>query len=488
MSKVYTECTRCIAWLGEVKDGIPPADAESTIDLIQYMATITRSDDPDSIAVPQELCSKFNAAVAALGTIEHDQNPWWRRIWTVQEAALPEEVILQWGPFELPWSTVEEARTTWVTYIPPQLWSLLEGVPFEDAEVLYSFMAHVAWLGSLRPLAHQPWNMIQVYRLREATDPRDGIYGLMGLVEKGCLPITEKCDYSASAAGVFNTLTKELIVDDAGLRPLICSPRQQPPQATPDVASWAMDLKSSTPHFSPNVYYLMHVYGTYNANDGLDQLDVNAIQEQIGAETLSLTGIHVDTVAHTREGLRSNVRGDQTISWTEALLPVWYKAAAGCEFDVTQEHNERISKDCYAGGSYSVIEAFARLVLGDTVRNGELQPSRGVNEDDIQDVWRLMKGQQEEVDINTRWTVHHMMRGQALMVTETGLFGSGHLDTQIGDQVWIFRGGKVPFVIRPREGGEKNGYTFVGQCYVQGIMQGEATTREGVVEKTVCLY
>ncbi|KAK8006975.1 hypothetical protein PG989_000965 [Apiospora arundinis] len=80
-------------------------------------------------------------------------------------------------------------------------------------------------------------------------------------------------------------------------------------------------------------------------------------------------------------------------------------------------------------------------------------------------------------------TRRDVLLSQRVFSTAKGLLGCGHLDTQPGDQVWIFRGGRVPFVVRPRDddaNGEKkeSDYTFVGECYVQGIMQGEGARGE----------
>jgi len=42
-----------------------------------------------------------------------------------------------------------------------------------------------------------------------------------------------------------------------------------------------------------------------------------------------------------------------------------------------------------------------------------------------------------------------------------------------GDEVWILASGKVPFVLRPKEE-ESSRFQFIGECYVYGMMQGEA--------------
>jgi hypothetical protein len=49
-----------------------------------------------------------------------------------------------------------------------------------------------------------------------------------------------------------------------------------------------------------------------------------------------------------------------------------------------------------------------------------------------------------------------------------------------GDSIWLFEGGRAPYILR--DSGDGHSYTFVGECYVAGIMDGELMTpgfREG---------
>jgi hypothetical protein len=493
MSNVYSECSQCVVWLGEVNPSIPLADAEAACRFLRYMAEAWRADDPNDVPMPVEVSADFNATVTALATIERRQNKWWDRIWTVQEGSLPENVVLQWGPFELLYSTFVEAQATWVTHYLDQFEPLLAGLTGINREIIPDLLTHVFWLLEATDYAAAPFELIRLYRFRQATDSRDGVYGVMGLCEKGRLPLTERCDYSVPAARVFNTLSKELIIHDKGLQALTCSPRQHPAEATPGIASWAFDLAGSLPRCSPDLWYHAHGYDAYNACNGLDDLDVAAIREQIGAETLSLTGIYIDTITRLHDGLEKNAPvGVSLGSETEqmlSLLPTWYKAATGCDFDTSDEHNETAAGDSYADTTYDRKEAFARFLVSDVIRIDRVdgRQARFVNADDIQNLWKIMTGRQDEVDMNTQLAVCHSMVYHNMLVTETGLIGNVCLDARVGDQVWVFRGGKVPFMIRPREG-DGNGYTFVAQCYVQGVMQGEMTKRQGLVEQTVCLY
>lgn len=51
--------------------------------------------------------------------------------------------------------------------------------------------------------------------------------------------------------------------------------------------------------------------------------------------------------------------------------------------------------------------------------------------------------------------------------------GIGPFRTAVGDKICIMLGCKCPFVIRPTD--TEGRYHFVGECYVYGLMGGEAT-------------
>jgi hypothetical protein len=65
---------------------------------------------------------------------------------------------------------------------------------------------------------------------------------------------------------------------------------------------------------------------------------------------------------------------------------------------------------------------------------------------------------------NLRFTM-----SRAFMITERGYMGLAPAQTQPGDIVCVLRGGTVPYVLRPMEDGC---FQLVGECYVQGIMDG----------------
>jgi hypothetical protein len=80
--------------------------------------------------------------------------------------------------------------------------------------------------------------------------------------------------------------------------------------------------------------------------------------------------------------------------------------------------------------------------------------------------------------------VYIHMNGRNLFTTANKGFGKGPLSTRRGDEVWILRGGKVPYVLRPLGNAT---YKLVGEAYMHGIMQGEAIVNREKEFKTLTL-
>ena len=69
-------------------------------------------------------------------------------------------------------------------------------------------------------------------------------------------------------------------------------------------------------------------------------------------------------------------------------------------------------------------------------------------------------------------------------ITENGYMGLGPEHMKKGDFIFVLFGGPVPFLLRdagnhyvPKEG-PKPCHTLIGDCFVQGIMDGEVTTEK----------
>ncbi len=62
-----------------------------------------------------------------------------------------------------------------------------------------------------------------------------------------------------------------------------------------------------------------------------------------------------------------------------------------------------------------------------------------------------------------------------LYTTNCGFLGLGLETVQEGDQVWLLSDARVPMVLRPTV--DPDEFTAVGECYMDGFMNGEMKKR-----------
>ena len=73
--------------------------------------------------------------------------------------------------------------------------------------------------------------------------------------------------------------------------------------------------------------------------------------------------------------------------------------------------------------------------------------------------------------------------GAKLCVTGRGYTGLIPQNAMAGDEICLFHGGKVPFVVRKTE----SGHRLIGECYIHGIMYGEALSFQDIQERIFAL-
>jgi hypothetical protein len=82
-----------------------------------------------------------------------------------------------------------------------------------------------------------------------------------------------------------------------------------------------------------------------------------------------------------------------------------------------------------------------------------------------------------QIRVAYEYSAHEMTKGRKYFTTSNGYMGLGPNTLQSGDIVCIPYGCKVPHVVRvvPETNlPEEKSYRLVGECYVHGIMDGEA--------------
>jgi hypothetical protein len=466
MRDIYRRCSSCIIWLGELDEHVEsfsPQDAAAAFDFMKEVAAV-KSIGPQPLPTflkntPEgERVRKAFAAFAMYG------NTWWSRIWTIQEAVIPTSAVFVWGHLSISRDDVFSAsRHLRMSNTRKYFSSEFTKRRIRFYELLRRLLYPMH--GFLRSTTDDgPLDLLMRWRHRDATDPRDKVYALMGLIPGNVLPSARTYDYQAPPALLFARVTFDLIQEEKGLRPFVGSCDM--PHKTPDVPSWAIDFANCNRIGLRQMRWWnrSHRYKVFSAC-GAHTLQASLHEN---AMALQLTGIFVDEVDQVPNSIYQ-VPDDMPI-----FTSVLYDYAQRCVDLLTNWRERHGDPDTYiTGGTWE--SALSRTSIGDLIM-GEfpIERAKPVHETYLDDL-------RSAPDTKARGPViesfKSMVPNHAFFVTKKGYIGMGPLDTRSGDQVWVLYGGQVPFVLRGvGEDGrecETRGFGLVGDAYVHGIMDGE---------------
>jgi hypothetical protein len=312
--------------------------------------------------------------------------------------------------------------------------------------------------------------MYETFGHFEASDPRDNVLALIGLV--GEERHKDLINYHLTTKEIFTEAMTRYLLENETPFPMLSLVGSFPPSR----------IRNSIPSWVPDFSFYRHFrlsfssFSTFSAAG--NSLPIVCVLD----ETLSLVGIILDTV---RQNLDCPTTFDET-DW--AIFRIWYQR---CRHLMIQE---RIH---YAGES--PMSTWWRVMVCDlhSTWNGA---NSAWNEDTF--IWRRASAGfgaeylQEEVSApcwDDRETSSDpplqetqlqyqdvVLRSSSSMnfcSTSSGKIGWIPRAAQVGDKICIFSGGPAPFVIREEEGGC---WKLIGDAYIHGIMYGEATEGDAV--------
>jgi hypothetical protein len=196
MREIYSGCSRCLAWLGEIKRDVAPY-SDTVVGFLAYLLKMGDADDAEQVPVPPFMADlkTFEGPIAALRSLAEGGNPWWMRIWTVQEVVLPPVVCIVWGHLYITWETLVGAGRAWVSNSTHAIERLYTK---SNNQVIASLLSQVLWLETERTVVGDPLDISMKWRFRGATDPRDKVYALLGLQFNVELQTMRRCDYTGT--------------------------------------------------------------------------------------------------------------------------------------------------------------------------------------------------------------------------------------------------------------------------------------------------
>jgi len=407
--------------------------------------------------------------------------PWFERLWIRQEICLGgKRGVLLCGNSSIEWSAFENAAIFLDIKIKDNGHPQLEQWRNRTALVVEVGRQNMSWLGEM---------MRQMQRT-SCTDPRDRVYGILGILPTGMLGMTEKIhpDYKKSVVQVYQEF---LLAEITGVaRTDLLSECLMPAHPT---STWS-------PSWVPNwsIKKESTITTMNQCADAQSAVDASLIDDK----TLQITGVITATITDVIQIPPFIRRGEPT---QEVVIPeappklppiIVFVKEIGSRFDLSAaEHPFRLGRSsafdalCYAfsGGGHlkdHVSEEMSSDFLPSLAQFKRFfRFALDYNQDG-----RSEHDLDADVKSQMLTCMSHMekaCRERALIITAEGYIGLGPVSTQLGDRIAVALGCMRPLVLRPDRHSEgpaapkeiKNDnhkYNVVGTCHSHGLNWGEA--------------
>jgi hypothetical protein len=384
---------------------------------------------------------------------------WWHRVWIIQECVFASKALALFGSLQIPWSAFTMAAECLQLHTKccmkhieriPGLLRVFEQFIVMVMEISWTWMKyHFDERQPENELADLLWQ----YRAYNATDPRDKIYALLSFLpaRNTCLKLTP--DYTLTTKEVYKRAVMYSVDQTKELS--ILHGQRNRSAAESDFPTWMYDWSAFV---LPGEWHLERQQlrnSEYEAS-GMQPASIHCDDSY----ALHLDGIFLDTVCAV--GLELRPASDKA----EDDIKAWRQLAG---FP---------AKDCekYAGGG-DYLQAFWRTMTRDYTLDENANFKR--IDDAERHVLEATVWWESLTNEGRLWSreaddfgnlLYNASTGLQFFLTIKGFMGMGK--PQKEDKVYVLRGGKLPFVLRPHENIDGH-FSVVGHCYVHGFMDGE---------------
>ena len=512
MSNIFPAANRVLCWLGD-DDGIV---GMAFAVLQQWSKASGEGEDKDNLKlrlaenIKKQIVEggKEQEAVSALFT-----RPWWRRAWTLQEVCVDstKPPFLLCGQHELSWVTLYTACFAMLTTLT------------QDERVV-AFGRTIGHVLSMLQFSLEDKNRVSLSKLiprvasREATDPKDKIFSLLGIAAPQTLgyPLA---NYNMTVDQVCISYTRAIIQVERKLDILLWVGSNKPGHNLP---SWCIKIDnlrgdrilvgSGKPKLNGAEY-------NFNATPGKCPLVDTPIKSTDAI--LALYGIPIDVVVRTHPlgSLRAYL-SKEPLTWWDVLMRVREfgkqqalpKVYGPTGRSIVNAILRTLSADNFylsSQGSYWLQHgasyiSYQRHFLGDCaeddVRFGAQRSvmSKEMFRDFVVENFRFQTPHernspgcgtaaiaiQHDPYIPTAWLdrtiTAHLFESfdlsfddRCFFVTQKGYIGLGPTTCRPGDHICLLFGSPLPFMLRPVRTRVGTAYQLLDEVYLEGIMHGE---------------
>lgn len=477
MKEIYSRAQCVVVWLGEATDG-----CEAGMQLMRDISTGLREAGNSRIVT---VGSTAESGTGTKGTIEREEfldyykpvftllgdpenvkaldesvqllsNPWWARMWTLQESVLGGRVVVHCGRFSIPLEPFFDLAYFIFLATNFDAWP---GAPV-DAHVavrevwrVADLRAHIAERGyiSLLLALDSSWN-------RGSTDPRDKIIGLLGLTRSNS---SLKPDYLSTVARIYRQAFIATAAEEKDLTFLGLLSESRHLRGS-DLPTWVPDLRLHFNHINDHLASLSKsIFNRYVYNASLNQSfgGPPPMRAEEDDTILVLSGTEVDVATSVRinaPGKLSSSDENEAESWKNQMR---------LTIEDWRSHAPLSSEYCHT--NEPAVLAFWRCVLVDLKQGFHQGFDPGKPRRMHAGDWMpfLEQDSTQILDQLLSFWVGLQMRlteqlNRRFFVTSKGYVGLGPPWMLENDVVCVLRGGPVPYVLRPSRDGT---WAYVGE-------------------------
>lgn len=491
MNGLYRKATDVLIWLGDEAENSHLAfDALEIFpkDESVHWYPVVNPRLGDVLANPE-----YGLAVEKLF-----QRSWWHRVWTAQESILGREITFICGARQISGAALVAVESGFCKHLfgcCDQARTRIQTGPLHWQR--YSLLVNM--LSRLRvSRSYQKtttiFHLLAIYRSRSCTDPRDKIYGLLGLTngEESSLIVS---DYASPVSTVYEQVTLKLLQHHRNLdmfSQILSRSLKRDGITVVGLPSWAPDWTlEGTKNQLLDLYNRLVDLRFYNASGG------SLASVKLAAPgKISLRGIPLDSCSRFSEP------NDSMHLYKLSTFKPW--------IDLVADKLSLLYPDPFFTSTTSTTtyeDAYWQTLCGSIVpKTTEMDfvpPSAYVrsSNDCIQRSWydnwsaymqtsHLFPAHLKDIDYQIKKAERSAFVLSILPSTatrklflskESELLGLASMDAQVGDRIALLEGGKVPYILRLKDGGE-NEWEILGDAYVHGMMDGEAWKPEELVD------
>ncbi|KAI8935043.1 hypothetical protein NX059_008707 [Plenodomus lindquistii] len=472
MRLIYRLAANVVIWLGPRAEG-----SDEAMDLVKILSVSCQSHTDKSLGQelrknPKHLGDGVWYALSRLL-----ERSYWTRMWIIQELCLgSDQTPVLCGEKVVTWQELYAALFIFGKHNIDVVFSCIDRerkdvglAPFglNRNKIIHVNSEQQKQIGCGKP---QFMPLLDLARKSEASDARDKVYGILGLMHPAVVALVT-LDYRLSVEQVYTDFAMQYMIGTHSLEIL-----EQCRYKESALPSWVPDWTNKN-------HYRLHsgTHSSYHA--GGNSLPVYRFRKD--ESILDLQGVVIDTI----DGLGAAYfeYGDSTTPSHNTFQPDNPITAYESDYHTRSALWRTLTGDRNLQGGPAPEEYIELLDLPLRERYSNALPSRGARAfsrfltqnaalvvcgSKLDHYFTSSASEFPTTGADALERVWRFTRTQRLVTTSSGRIGMAPNEILKGDMACVVPGADVPLLLRPT--GDQSGLVrLVGSCYVHGVMDGE---------------